>query len=133
MSETVMDLAPRRRRLLYVATAGVTLILLVFLMGALVLFDKEQFGWLVTWQFLPATSIAAMLGSLAIIVAVFMLPERATWAGRGVMLWALIGLVSPAFGFLFLAPWGLMLITAPLVIWALRSWFTSASALPIGS
>jgi MFS family permease len=38
-----------------------------------------------------------------------------------------------AFGFLFLAPWGLMLITAPLVLWALRSWFTSASALPSGS
>ena len=126
MSETVMDLSPRRRRLLYIATAGVALILLVFLMAAVVLWDKEQFGWLVTWQFLPATSIAAMLGSLAIIVAVFLLPERSTWAGRGVILWGLIGLVSPAFGFLFLAPWGLMLVTAPLVIWALLRWLKRA-------
>ena len=123
MSESAIEMAPRRRRYLYIAAAGATIILLDFLLAILVIADKKQFSWLVTWQFLPATTIAALLGSIAMLIAVFNLSERSTWGGRGVILWALIGLLSPLLGIMFLTAWGLMFVTSPLVIWALLRWF----------
>jgi hypothetical protein len=42
------------------------------------------------------------------------------------MVWALIALTSPAFGFLFLLPWGFLAVTLPLVIVALVGAFREA-------
>jgi hypothetical protein len=37
------------------------------------------------------------------------------------LLWALIALTSPAFGMLFLVPWGVLALTLPIVIAAFVS------------
>ena len=115
MSETTL-VAPAPRRWLNLAMIGCALMLLVLLMAALVILDKETFGWLVRPMFLPAMSIAAMLGALLMLVAVWNLPQRTKWQGILLAVWALIALTSPAFGFLFLVPWAVLIVLLPFVV-----------------
>jgi hypothetical protein len=44
------------------------------------------------------------------------LPERASWRGIVLILWAVIALTSPLFGIMFLRPWGILAIRLPLII-----------------
>jgi hypothetical protein len=48
------------------------------------------------------------------------------------MVWALIALTSPAFGYLFLLPWGVLLVALPAVIAALVTARRTADA-PVAS
>ena len=104
---------------LRVATAGVVLVVIPMLVSALVLVDKKHFGWLADGWFLPAITICVILGALVLLVAAWNLPERKSWRGITLIVWSLIALTSPAFGWLFLLPWALLAATLPVVIVAL--------------
>ena len=105
-----------RRAWVNAAIAGVVLVVVPMILAALVVWDKPHFGWMVTWMFLPATSIGVILGGLLLIVAGFMLPIRKTWRGIALIVWGLIAVTSPGFGIMILLPWGVLVVTLPLVI-----------------
>jgi hypothetical protein len=117
MSEIVA--APRRPVWLTVATTGVVLVVIAMAVSALVILDKEHFGWLVGSAFLPVITSGVMVGAILVLIAAWKLPQRKTWRGIALILWALIALTSPAFGFLFLFPWGVLALTLPVIIVAL--------------
>lgn len=124
MSDAATYVAPgtdvtRRRRWLLAATIGCALVVLAMIVAALVIWDKPQFGWLVGTWFLPVITSGVFLGAAILLVAAWNLPERKTWRGIALMIWALIALTSPAFGFLFLGPWTILALSLPLVIWIL--------------
>jgi hypothetical protein len=81
-----------------------------------VLIDKPHFGWLVQSLFLEFISAGVMIGGLLVFIAAWFLPERKSWRGVTLMLWGLIAATSPAFGLMFLLPWGIVAIMLPLVI-----------------
>ena len=98
------------------AKIGVALMLLAMVVVALVLIDKEHFKGLVGSAFLPVITSGVLLGSILVIVGALMLPERNTWRGIFLVVWGLIAITSPLFGFLFLFPWGVLLVLLPIVI-----------------
>ena len=110
MSEIAMNenaaVRPRRG---WIAAAwiGCVMVLIPMLIVAAVLIDKPHFGWMVKSLFLEFVSGGVMAGGLLVFIAAWFLPERKTWRGITLMLWALIALTSPAFGLMFLLPWGL--------------------------
>jgi hypothetical protein len=105
-----------RRRWLMLAAIGCALVVLAMIVCALVLIDKETFGWLVGTPFLAVMASGCLVGGLLVLVGTLKLPERWTWRGIVLLVWALIALTSPAFGFLFLLPWSVLVVTLPLVI-----------------
>lgn len=111
---------------LTLATVGCVLIVIAFIVTALVTFDKPQFGWLVGTWFLPVITSGVIIGAILILIGVFNLPERWTWRGMVLILWALIALTSPLFGIMFLLPWGVLVLTLPMVIAVLLALFRSA-------
>jgi len=124
MSESMMPsvAVPPRRGWLNVAAIGVALSTLAMLTVALTMLDKPH-EWLVGAWFLPIISSGMMVGGLVLIVGALMLPERKTWRGITLILWGLIALTSPGFGWVFLFPWALLALTLPLVIVILRGFF----------
>lgn len=112
-----------RRQWLLAATVGFALVLCAFVVVGLVIGAKEQFGGLVGSSFLGTIVAMVMGGALALLIAVWKLPERSTLAGRGVLAWGLLAVSSPAFGIMFLLPWGVLALSAPLVGAALVKWF----------
>ena len=104
---------------LRVAVAGVVLVAIPMLLSALVILDKKHFGWMVDGWFLPAITVGVIVGALVLLVAAWNLPQRKTWRGIVLIVWALIALTSPAFGWLFLMPWAVLAVTLPVVIVAL--------------
>ena len=124
MSESILpasSVVKPRRGWLIAATIGVAMVTIALMVTALVTFDKFQFV-VGTW-FLPIITSGVIAGALLLLVAAFMLPERKSWRGIALMIWALIALTSPAMGLLFLLPWALLAITLPLVIVILRALF----------
>ncbi|HEX7807523.1 MAG TPA: hypothetical protein VF608_02320 [Thermoanaerobaculia bacterium] len=112
-----------RRRWLWVATIGCALVCMTMIVVALVLIDKPHFGFLVNQYFTPIVGCGVFVGGAMVLIAAFMLPERKTWRGITLIVWSLIALTSPAFGFLFLLPWGVLVAALPLVIMILtRLW-----------
>jgi hypothetical protein len=89
------------------------------LVTTLVLVDKEHFGWLVGSQFLQIITGTLWVGALAVAVAAFKLRAQKTWHWIALLIWALIALISPVFGFLFLLPFGIIVLSSPVVIHAL--------------
>jgi hypothetical protein len=124
MSESMMPsvAVPARRGWLIAATIGVAMAALAMLTVALTMLDKPH-EWLVGTWFLPIISSGMMVGGLVLIVAALMLPERKTWRGITLILWGLIALTSPGFGWVFLFPWALLALTLPLVVVILRGFF----------
>lgn len=99
---------------------GFVLITLVLVVTILVLAFKPQFGWMVGPWFLPAMSIALIVGGLLMIAGAWRLRAFARpWQWTTLAVFGLIALVSPAFGFLFLAPFTLLGILWPLVLFLL--------------
>ena len=98
------------------AKIGVALITLTLVVVALVIFAKPQFQNLVGSWFLPIVTSGVLLGSILVIVAALALPERKTWRGIFLVVWGLIAVTSPLFGYMFLFPWGLLALTLPVVI-----------------
>lgn len=120
MSETIAATRPGRRWLT-LAMVGVGLVMLALITTALVIVDKPRFGSLVGPWFLPAITSGAIVGSILLLVSAWNLPGRKSWRGVTLMIWALIALTSPAFGIMFLLPWGLLVLMLPLVIAAFVS------------
>lgn len=105
-----------RRRWLMLAVIGCGLVVLAMAVSALVIIDKESFGWLVGTWFLPVIASGCIVGAVMLLVGAWMLPERKTWRGITLLVWALIALTSPAFGYMFLLPWALLVLALPVVI-----------------
>lgn len=110
------------RRWVLLGWAGYAVILLAMLTAFLAMFAKEQFSWLVGSMFLQWMVGTFFVGAVAMLVAVFKLPYRKTKRAAGVAAWALVALTSPFFGLMFLLPWTVLILTAPLVFAALYSW-----------
>jgi hypothetical protein len=105
-----------RRGWVIAAWLGCVMVLIPMLVVAAVIYDKPHFGWLVKSLFLEFVSGGVMAGGLLVFIAAWFLPERKTWRGITLMLWAVVALTSPAFGFMFLLPWGIVAASLPLVI-----------------
>ena len=131
MSESVMpesstSVHPRRGWLI-AATIGVVMVTIALIVSTLVTFDKPHFGFLVGTWFLPIIASGVMAGAILLLIAAFVLPERKSWRGIVLILWALIALTSPAFGIMFLLPWAVLAITLPIVIVILRALFRKSA------
>jgi hypothetical protein len=116
MSETTVVTPAPERRWLNVAMTGCALVLLLMLASALVILDKPRFGWIVGRMFLPIISIGAIVGAIIMFAGAWKLPQRTKWQGLLLMAWALIAFTSPAFGYLFLLPWGVLIVLLPFVV-----------------
>ena len=102
-----------------VATVGVILVVLALAVVCLVIVDKPHFGGLVGSSFLPIITGGIFLGAILLAVATWNLPIRKTWRGAVLFIWALVALTSPLFGYLFLLPWAVLVVTLPVVAWIL--------------
>jgi MFS family permease len=127
MSESITThpsatIAPRRGWLI-TATIGVALATLAMLTIALVMLDKTHFGWMVGTWFLEIISSGMIAGGFVLLIGAAFLPERKTWRGIVLLLWGLIAVTSPAFGILFLFPWGVLALSLPLIIAILMRFF----------
>jgi drug/metabolite transporter (DMT)-like permease len=107
---------PRRRGWLILTTVGCVLVLLALLVIGLVLIDKPRFGEMVGPAFLPIITSGVMTGAILMLVGVWNLPERKSWRGRTLIIWALVSVTSPALGLMAIAPLGLVALTSPLTI-----------------
>lgn len=116
----VILLSMNGRVWLRIVAVGCVLVVLAMLAAALVVFDKKHFGWMAGSTFLGVLSSGVLVGGLAMLVGAAMLPERKNWRGLTLMLWGLIALTSPLFGYLFMLPWAALVLLLPLVIVALR-------------
>ena len=105
-----------QKKWVLLAAIGCALVTLTLVVTALVLFDKPHFGFLVGTWYLPAVSAGVFVGGVLVLIAAFNFPNRWTWRPITLMVWALIALTSPVFGFLFLAPWSVLALMLPLVI-----------------
>jgi len=112
-----------RRGWLIVATIGVSLVVLAMLTIALVMLDKTHFGWMVGTWFLEIISSGMIAGGFVLLIGAAFLPERKTWRGILLLVWSLIAVTSPAFGMLFLFPWGVLALSLPLIIAILMRFF----------
>jgi len=117
-----MAVAPRRGWLI-TATIGVALASLAILTIALVMLDKTHFGWMVGTWFLEIISSGMIAGGLVLLAGAAFLPERKTWRGILLLVWALVAVTSPAFGLMFLFPWGVLALSLPLIIAILMRFF----------
>jgi MFS family permease len=120
MTETIA-VTRSSRRWLNLAMAGCALVVLAMATAALVVVDKARFGWLVGASFLPAITSGAIVGAILLLVGAWNLPERKSWRGVTLLIWGLIALTSPAFGIMFLLPWGFLVLMLPFVIAAFVS------------
>lgn len=112
-----------KRNWLMVTTIGCVLVVLAMIVVALVILDKEDFGWLVGSAFLPVITSGVIVGGLVVAIGAWNLPQRKSWRGITLIVWGLIALTSPAFGIMFLLPWGVLVLLLPLVIVALSTLF----------
>ena len=115
-SSNLLAVSPRRRGWLILTTAGCVLVLLALLMIGLVLIDKPTFGGMVGPAFLPIITSGVMTGAVLMLVGVWNLPDRKSWRGWTLTIWALVSLTSPALGVMAIAPLGLVALASPLVI-----------------
>jgi hypothetical protein len=129
MSETIPR--PPRRMWLLLTAIGCTLIVVAMLVVALVIVDKPDFGWLVGTWFLEVITSGVMVGAILFTVGAWNLPERRSWRGVTLIVWGLVALTSPAFGFLFLLPWSVLVVSLPLIVAILVTRFRAARVAPV--
>ncbi len=106
----------KSRRWLLVAAIGAALIVIAMIVVALVIADKEHFGRLVGPSFLPILTSGVIIGSIVLLIGAWNLPQRKTWRGYVLFVWALIALTSPLFGIMFLLPWAVLVLALPLIV-----------------
>jgi MFS family permease len=116
MTASSMSMIGHDRRWLILTTIGCALVVVAMIIVALVIADKPHFGWLVGAMFLPVITSGVMVGSLLLLVGAWNLPERKTWRGITLLVWGAGAVTSPVFGLMFLLPWGLLVLSLPLVI-----------------
>ena len=123
-----MTVVRPRRVWLKVTTIGCAMVVIAMIVVALVILDKEDFGWLVGSMFLPVIGSGVIIGGLVVIVGAWNLPQRKSWPGITLIVWGLIAVTSPAFGIMFLLPWGALVVLLPVVIVALTLLFKESAA-----
>ena len=127
MSETVQADVTRHRRWLVLATIGCALIVVALIAVLLVTFDKPHFGWMVGTWFLEVITSGVLVGAVILLISAWNLPDR-TWRRWFLLIWSFIALTSPAFGFLVLFPWALLVVMLPVVIVILRGFYRGAGS-----
>ena len=120
MTNAVLGSASGANRIwLRTIIAGFAVASLAFF-AVLLVMDKAHFGWLMGWAFLPVITSAVIVGGVVMLIGTLCIPQRKSWRGAVLIAWGVIAAISPLFGlFLFLLPWVLLAVTAPLVIWVL--------------
>jgi hypothetical protein len=109
-----------QRRWLVLASIGVALVAVALVVVVLVIADKAHFGGLVGPAFLPILTGGIFAGAILVLIGAWKLPVPMKW--RVVLIvWALVALTSPLFGFLFLLPFGVLAFFLPAVAWILYS------------
>jgi hypothetical protein len=103
-----------RRPWLILATVGCAFVVIAMAVVALAIIDKPHFQWLVGSRFLEIITSGVVVGALMLLVGAWKLPVG--WRRRVLLLWSLVALTSPAFGIMFLLPWGALVVSLPLVI-----------------
>ena len=98
------------------AAVGCGLVVLAMLVSALVILDKKHFGWMVGTWLLPVIGSGCIVGAVMMLIGALKLPERWTWRGIVLLVWAAIALTSPGFGLMFLLPWSVLVLMLPVVI-----------------
>jgi hypothetical protein len=114
-----MTVVRPRRAWLTVTTIGVAMVILALIVAALVVLDKERFGFLVGSMFLPVMTSGVLVGSLVVLAGAWNLPRHRGWHRIVLLVWGLIAITSPLFGILFIAPWTVLVVLSPAVIGAL--------------
>lgn len=104
---------------IWAVTIGFALVVIAMIVVALVIFDKPHFGFLVNGMFLPIMTSGVIVGGLVILAGWWKLARRNSWRGHALLLWALVAVTSPLFGYLFLAPWAALALTMPLLVAAI--------------
>jgi hypothetical protein len=89
------------------------------LLMPLSVYFKDTLGGLFGGVTLSVEFFMVVGGSALTAVSIWNTSLRSTMQGRGVMAWGLLGAISPLFAYLFMLPWGLLLLSSPLVIWFL--------------
>ena len=113
--------AVRPTRAAFMLTAvGVMLVMIPMAVVALIMIDKPHFGGLVGTWFLPIITSGVIVGSLVVLVGTWLLHARG-WRQIVLFAWALVALTSPLFGIMFLLPWGLLVVTLPLIVMILTA------------
>ena len=110
-----------RRIWLRILATGVVLATLGFVAVALQTFLPRT-----GWAFYPIVTSGVLVGGLLVLVSTLFLAERATWRGIVLIVWALIAVTSPWFGWLFLFPWAVLALTLPLIVVIVRAMFRAA-------
>jgi hypothetical protein len=114
------------RRWLVWALVGAVMVLAALATLALVYFDKPHFGFLVGRYFLEVVSAVIVAGSLMMLVGTWKAAPRRDWAKTVLLLWAVIALVSPATGLFFLFPAFVLVLSLPVMLFAMhRLWSAS--------
>ena len=127
MSETLAATRPGRRWLI-LAMTGFALVMAALITTALVIADKSTFGSLVGRSFLAIITSGVIVGSILLLVGAWNLPERKSWRGVTLLVWGLIALTSPGFGYMFLLPWGFLVLMLPFVVAAFVSLVSARTA-----
>jgi len=115
-SSTPLAVSPRRRGWLLLTTIGCVAIFAALIAIALVTIDTPRFGGLVGPSFLPIITGGVLAGAILVLLGAWNLPERKSWRGWTLILWALVAITSPAMGLMFLVPLGLVALLSPVVI-----------------
>lgn len=108
-----------KRGWLIVVTIGFGFALCAMIVVGLVIVDKNHFGPLVGWAFLPVITSGVIVGGILMLIGSLLLRGQKTWQRAVLILWGLIAATSPLFGLMFLLPWGLLAASSPLIIWIL--------------
>lgn len=111
------------RKWLVMATIGCAMVVAAMAVALLALVDKKHFEPIVGRTFVQVITSGVIVGSIVLVAGASMLPERKTWPGIVLIVWGLIALTSPLFGFMFLLPWAALAVSLPIVILALVTLF----------
>jgi hypothetical protein len=115
----LLRLSQSSHRWLPVAIAGCALIALALLTVALVTFDKEHFGGLVGSGFLQTLASGLLIGALLVLIGAWKVRHEGTWRWKVLVAWALLALLTPAAGWMFIIPLGVLALSLPVAIAAL--------------
>lgn len=104
------------RRWVLAASAGFLGITCILMVVMLVVMDKPRFGGLAGSRFLQTIVIGMLLGAIVMLVSAFNCVRGHGWRKLTLIAWALVGLASPAFGWMIILPWAAMAAFLPVVL-----------------
>lgn len=113
----------QKRGWLILARIGVALVVVAMAVSWIAVADKRDFGWMVGAWFLPIITGGVFAGGILLLIAASMLRvQERKWRRYALIVWALIAITSPLFGIMFLFPWGVLVLSLPVVVVILAKW-----------